>query len=248
MEVAFQYDFANDTQPDPGRRAGLSRAEPHAILTVGNFKEPFGQDQLRGSTTTTFAERSLTNALFPAYGFGGAMGTFGERWTATAGVYGNDANLGIRDNGISGTARVTYAPVLNQDQLLHFGIAGSYRALDSGLTPFSISSRPEDRDFARSLVSTGTLRNAQSVGRLDLETIYQYRSFRITGEYAFADVGGVTPTAANVGQRKPLLPVRLRRGRMGRQRLRPALPDSAHLRLGVCRSHRRRDRRRATDL
>ena len=59
----------------------------------------------------------------------------------------------------------------------------------------SISSKPEDNEFSRSLVTTGTLRNAQDVGRVDFEAIYQFQSYRITGEYAFAEVDGVTPTA-----------------------------------------------------
>ena len=199
VEVAFQYDFANATQPIQDAVLAYRGYKP-VILSVGNFKEPFGLDQLRSDNTTTFAERSLTNALFPARNFGGAIGTFGERWTATAGVYGNNANLGIEDNGVSGTARVTYAPILTKDQLLHIGVSGSYRSLDPHTTGFSISSRPEDNSFARSLVSTGTLNNAEDVGRFGVEAIYQYRSYRIEGEYAFADVTGVTPTSAPTGR------------------------------------------------
>jgi phosphate-selective porin OprO and OprP len=199
VEFAFQYDFANATQPIQDAVVAYRGYKP-VIVSIGNFKEPFGLDQLRSDNTTTFAERALTNALFPARNFGGAIGTYGDRWTVTAGVYGNNANLGIQDNGVSGTVRVTYAPILTQDQLLHIGVAGSYRSLDPHTTGFSISSRPEDNSFARSLVSTGTLNNAQDVSRFGLETIYQYRSYRVTAEYAFADVGGVTPTSAPTGR------------------------------------------------
>lgn len=209
VEVAFQYDFANATQPIQDAVLAY-RGLNHVILSAGNFKEPFGLDQLRSDNTTTFAERSLTNALFPARNFGGAIGTYGDRWTVTAGVFGGNANTSvttgetqIQDNGVAGTARVTYAPILTQDQLLHFGIAGSYRSQDPVNTNLSFSSRPENQLFARTLVSTGTLRNAQETGRLGLEAIYQYKSYRLTSEYTFADVGGVTPTAAvaNRGER-----------------------------------------------
>ncbi len=54
--------------------------------------------------------------------------------------------------------------------------------------------------FARTLVSTGTLRNATEAGRFDLEAIYQFKSYRIQGEYSFVNVGGVTPTAAVVNR------------------------------------------------
>jgi phosphate-selective porin OprO/OprP len=202
VEVAFQYDFANETQPIQDAVLAY-RGFDHVILSAGNFKEPFGLDQLRSDNTTTFAERALTNALFPSRNFGGAIGTYGDNWTITAGVFGGNANTSattgnttIEDNGIAGTARITYAPILTQDQLLHFGIAGSYRSQDPTNTNLSFSARPEDQEFARALVSTGTLRNATETGRLGLEAIYQYGSYRITSEYAVANVGGVTPTTA----------------------------------------------------
>lgn len=209
VEVAFQYDFANATQPIQDAVLAY-RGLNHVIVSAGNFKEPFGLDQLRSDNTTTFAERSLTNALFPSRNFGGAIGTYGPNWTVTAGVFGGNANTSattgnttIEDNGVSGTARITYAPILTQDQLLHLGIAGSYRSQDPTNTNLSFSSRPEDQLFTRTLVSTGTLRNAQESGRLGLEAIYQYKSYRLTSEYTFVDVGGVTPTAstANRGDR-----------------------------------------------
>ncbi len=206
IEVAFQYDFANATQPIQDAVLAY-RGYDHVIISAGNFKEPFGLDQLRSDNTTTFTERALTNALFPSRNFGGAIGTYGSNWTVTAGVFGGNANTStttgetqIEDNGVSGTARITYAPILTQDQLLHLGIAGSYRSQDPTNTNLSFSSRPEDQLFAKTLVSTGTLRNAQETGRLGLEAIYQYKSYRLTSEYAFADVSGVTPTAANVNR------------------------------------------------
>ncbi len=202
VELAFQYDFANDAQPIQDAVLAY-RGFDHVVVSAGNFKEPFGLDQLRSDNTTTFAERSLTNAFFPARNFGGAIGTYGDRWTATAGVFGGNANTStttgnttIEDNGVAGTARITYAPILDKDQVLHLGVAGSYRSQDPANTNLSFSSRPEDQEFGRTLVNTGTLRNARDTGRFDLETIYQFKNYRITGEYAFVDVGGVTPTAA----------------------------------------------------
>lgn len=202
VELAFQYDFSNDAQPIQDAVLAY-RGLSHVIASVGNFKEPVGQDQLRSDNTTTFVERALTNAFYPARNFGGAVAAYGDRWTATAGVFGNNANIGITDNGVAGAARFTYAPLLDSDQVLHLGVGGSYRALDRNGAAFSISSRPEDNEFSRTLVSTGTLRNAEDVTRVDFEAIYQYKSYRITGEYAFAAVGGVTPTAtvANRGDR-----------------------------------------------
>ncbi len=247
IEVAFQYDFSNDAQPIQDAVLAY-RGLSHFVMSVGNFKEPVGQDQLRSDNTTTFVERSLTNAFYPARNFGGLIGTYGDKWTASAGVFGNNANLGIEDNGVAGAARFTYAPILTKDQVLHLGVGGSYRSLDPAQTAFSIASKPEDNEFSRSLVTTGTLRNAQDVGRVDFEAIYQFQSYRITGEYAFAEVGGVTPTAVVANRSDRFFPIRLCRGRLGGQRQRPPLPPRADIRERVRGAHGRRDRRLAAHL
>ena len=189
IEVAFQYDFNDPVRPIVDAIVSYHGIKPY-IVTVGNFKEPFSLNQLMSDNTTTFTERSLLDAFAPGRSFGGAIGTSGDRWTAVGGVFGANANFGPDTNGVAGTGRVTYAPILSDTQLLHFGVAGSYRSLDpNGLTA-SFSSRPEDYLFTRALVNTGTLKNAADVGRVGAEVIYQFGSYRIQGEYAYTDVGG----------------------------------------------------------
>lgn len=194
IEFAFQYDFNSATAPINDAIVAYTGYKPF-IFTIGNFKEPFSLNQLQSDNTTTFTERSLIDTFAPGRSFGGAIGSSGTgasgtAWTATAGVYGGNANLGPDSNGISGTARVTYAPILTDTQVLHFGLAGSYRSLDNnGLTP-SFGTKPEDFLFSRSLVSTGALRNSSDVGRIGAEALYQYGPWRVQAEYVHVDVGG----------------------------------------------------------
>ena len=188
--LAFQYDFANATQPIQDAVISYQEPKTNVIYSIGNFKEPFSLNQLMSDNVSTFTERSLMDSLVPARNFGGAIGAFGDKWTVVGGVFGGNANLGIADNGVAGTARATYAPILEKNQLLHFGVAGSYRSLDtSGPTTPSFSSRPENF-LERALVSTGSLRNADSVERVNAEALYQLGSYRIQGEYTFANVTG----------------------------------------------------------
>ena len=189
--VGFQYDFANVAQPI--QDAVVAYHDPHnpVVVSVGNFKEPLSLNQLISDNNTTFLERSQMDGLVPARNFGGAIGVAGDRWTAVGGVFGGNANasVGPGNNGIAGTARVTYAPIMEKNQLLHVGVAGSYRALDAnGLVP-SFSSRPEDF-LERALVTTGALRNSDDIARVNGEVLYQYGSYRIQGEYTYANVGG----------------------------------------------------------
>ena len=189
IEAAFQYDFNDPVRPIVDAIVSYHGYNP-LVVTLGNFKEPFSLNQLMSDNTTTFTERSLMDTFAPGRSFGGAVGAAIKNFTITGGVYGANANFGPDTNGVAGTARVTYAPILTDTQVLHFGLAGSYRSLDpNGLTA-SFSSKPEDFLYARSLVSTGTLKNADDIARLGAEGLYQYGPWRVQAEYSTIDVGG----------------------------------------------------------
>ena len=193
VSVAFQYDFANATQPIQDGVLSYHAPNTNVIYSIGNFKEPFSLNQLISDNNTTFTERSLMDGLVPGRNFGGAVAAYGDKWTATGGVYAGNANNTLTDNGFSGTARVTYAPIIEKNQLLHFGVAASYRSLDQ-LATTSFSSRPEDQ-LERALVSTGTLKGADSIERINGEAIYQFANVRVQGEYTYLNVSGLSGTA-----------------------------------------------------
>lgn len=189
VEVAFQYDFNSPATKIQDAVLAYRGYKPF-IFSLGNFKEPFSHGQLQSDNNTLFTERSLLDTFAPGRNFGAAVGYAGENWTAVGGVFGGNANTGIESNGVSGTARVTYAPILTKEELLHFGVAGTFRSLDINGSAPSFSARPEDFLFNRALVATGALRNADSIGRVGLESIYQLGSVRVEAEYALTDVMG----------------------------------------------------------
>ena len=187
ISVAFQYDFANATQPIQDGVVSYHAPNTNVIYTIGNFKEPFSLNQLISDNNTLFTERSLMDGFAPARNFGGAIATYGDKWTATGGVYAGNANNTLTDNGFAGTARVTYAPILEKTQLLHFGVAGSYRSLDGSGSTGALSSRPEDF-LERALVTTGALNNADAIERINGEALYQFANLRLQGEYTYVNV------------------------------------------------------------
>lgn len=190
VEVAFQYDLASATRPIDDAVVAYKGLDPFHVV-VGNFKEPFSLNQLESNNTTLFTERSLLDTFSPQRDFGFGVGAHGERWTFMGGAFGGTpVATGIGDYGIAGTARFTYAPVLDDRQVLHLGVAGSYRALERNGTALAFSDKPEDFLFSKSLVSTGAIRNADAVGRLGLEGAYQYGSVRVQSEYALTSVSG----------------------------------------------------------
>ncbi|MGX7708393.1 OprO/OprP family phosphate-selective porin [Methylobacterium sp. Gmos1] len=191
LELAFQYDFAEPNRPINDAVVAY-KGFKDVIVAIGNMKEPFSLNQLISDNNTLFTERSLADAFAPARNFGFAIGTHGERWTAVTSVFGgNINNAAIGDQGIASTSRVTYAPWLSKDgyDVLHFGLAGSYRSLPNDGSALTLSSRSEAFLFARQFVNTGSIRDATSIGRVGLEAAWQTGPFRLQAEYILTEIG-----------------------------------------------------------
>lgn len=188
VELAFQYDLNTDRTPI-NDAAVAYRGIDGFIVSFGNYKEPFSLQQLISDNNTTFVERALPDALVPARNTGFSIASYADRWTLTGGVFGGNINTGVELGGIAGTVRATFAPILSETEVLHLGVAGSFRSYDQNDRSLSFSSRPEAFDFQTSLINTSTLRNAADLTRLGVEAAYQKGPFRIQGEYIRAEVG-----------------------------------------------------------
>jgi len=167
-------------------------------LTVGQFKEPFGLDTLTSDLFTTFNERGLTNVFSPDRRIGIMASTYGKTapigsWSAAAGWFGSgtSSTSSTDDEAQDVTARVTWAPIAEKTQALHFAVAGSHRVPDASGDSYSLSSRPENQlssssgDFA---VATGTISGVESINLLGLEAAGVYGPFSLQGEYTKAYV------------------------------------------------------------
>ncbi|TGD94963.1 OprO/OprP family phosphate-selective porin [Methylobacterium nonmethylotrophicum] len=190
IELAFQYDFADPVRSVQDAVVAY-KGFKDVIIALGNMKEPFSLNQLISDNNTLFAERSLADAFAPARNFGFAIGTHGDRWTAVTSVFGGNINTGIENQGVASTTRVTYAPYLSEDKydVLHVGLAGSYRSLPNDGSALTLSSRSEAFLFARPFVNTGSIRDAASIGRVGLEAAWQTGPFRLQAEYILTEIG-----------------------------------------------------------
>jgi phosphate-selective porin OprO/OprP len=180
--IAFQYDFSDPLLPINDAFVAW-KGLPDTILTLGNMKVPFSLEWLQSNNDTLFVERSVANALVPDRRFGFAVGHHGQAWTAVAGVFGNAASNGISGDGVAVAARATVAPVLDADETLHLGLAGTYRRRSRGDGDFSFSSPAGASLFERPLVDTGDLPDAASVSRIGAEFAYRSGPFLIQAEY-----------------------------------------------------------------
>lgn len=199
--IAFQYDFGDPLLPINDAFVAW-KGLPDTILTLGNMKVPFSLEWLQSNNDTLFVERSVANALVPDRRFGFAVGHHGQAWTAVAGVFGNAASNGISGDAVAVAARATVAPVLDADETLHLGLAGTYRRRSRGDGDFSFSSPAGASLFERPLVDTGDLPDAASVSRIGAEFAYRSGPFLIQAEYiraALQPFGGPGQPASGLG-------------------------------------------------
>ncbi|MFB0488237.1 phosphate-selective porin OprO/OprP [Methylobacterium sp. OAE515] len=202
--IAFQYDFSDPQLPINDAFVAW-KGLPDTILTLGNMKVPFSLEWLQSNNDTLFTERSLANAFVPDRRFGFAVGHHGQAWTAVAGVFGNAASNGIGGDGVAAAGRATVAPILTDNETLHFGLAGIYRRRSRSDGDFSFSTQAEASLFARPFADTGDLPDVARVSRLGAEFAYRNGPFLVQAEYIraeierFAGPGGSPPARAFQG-------------------------------------------------
>lgn len=185
--IAFQYDFADPILPINDAFVAW-KGLPDTILTLGNMKVPFSLEWLQSNNDTLFTERSLANAFVPDRRFGFAIGHHGRAWTSVAGVFGNAASNGITGDGVAAAGRATWAPILEERETLHFGLAGIDRTRSRGDGDFNFSTPAEASLFARPFVDTGDLPDVARASRIGTEFAYRNGPLLLQAEYIRAEV------------------------------------------------------------
>ena len=232
VEAAFQYDTA-PSDLHPLQDAGVSyRGLGPLMLSVGNFKEFMSFDQSTSDSNTLSLERALSTALTPGRNFGGLAGWNGEHWTLVAGLWGGDPNTGLADEGLSGTARATVAPILTAEQVLHFGLLGQLSRPRPGQQPFRILDH--GGEHAGDEPPSGQQRAREHGNHCRHE---RHRTGGHGGGLSVRLAEGAMRSRPQDGHpRRPLsrdLRERLRRGRIGAERERTPLSNEAILWVGI---------------
>lgn len=165
-------------------------------ITVGQMVAPFSLDDLMSSNDMTFMERSLGSALSPGMLLGASYQTWGKHWTATVGVYGDEINDQDRRDadGTSVIGRVTWAPIREKRNVLHFGLAQEFRSID-GDSEVRVRTRPESRIANGRLVSTPLLPGVDDLRTTGLEFMAIHRNLRLQSEYMLTSLSGGTSDA-----------------------------------------------------
>jgi phosphate-selective porin OprO/OprP len=195
---AFGMDFGSGTTNFRNAYVGV-KDFPFGSVRAGQFKEPYGLEQITSSNNEMFTERSLMNALVPAFNAGFMVyDAFAEEratWSVGAFRTGPDTGEVSRGDGEwATTARVTGLPLCSEDgrDYVHLGLGLSRRSPTNDSVTFS--SKPE-ANLAPNYVSATV--PTESYDLIGLEAAWVRGPFSLTGEYTLASLEGDSGTASD---------------------------------------------------
>jgi len=186
VEFKVQYDFAGGVAAFKDVYIGI-RKLPFGTLRIGQFKEPFSLEELTSSKYLTFLERSLPNVFAPSRNTGLAALGYNKSGKITwgFGVFTESDNFGdakAHGDTYNFSARLTYLPWVEGDNLFHLGVGYHYHGIKEG-EALRYRQRPEvhlthrfvdTQSFTADGANTLGIEAAAVLGRLSIQAEYMY--------------------------------------------------------------------------
>ena len=141
----IQPDFADDAVTMKDVYITRKLGAP-GTLYLGQFKQPFGMDELTSSNEITIQERASATSIAASHQMG--VGLFGNQGMFSWGVsaYNLDDNDGDTTNGTGFGGRLTAAPINSRDNTLHFGLAVAQESYGNSSNGCLLYTSPSPRD------------------------------------------------------------------------------------------------------
>ncbi len=168
------------------------------IVTLGQFKQPFGMEAYASDKNLTFMERGLPFAFVTVRAPGIGVGTSGARWSLNGGLFGEPVgNAQAGNDGYGAAGRFTYAPILTDEGVLHLGLGATWReptennSSNTSGAKFStvrFRSKPESNILAQRFVDTGEIRNVDQYTTTGLELAGAIGPASLQAEYQTTQV------------------------------------------------------------
>ncbi len=166
-------------------------------IKAGNFREPFSLETMTTSRYITLMERPYPTEQAPSRHLGIAYKVFTNHLFFEGGIFSsNIANDLIRDQnksngtdaGWSVTARLAWAPIKKDKQVLHVGVAGSYRTpkiqeIGDPINSFRYGENAETEINRKKYIDTDWVDDCQTKILFGAELAYAIKNFRVQGEY-----------------------------------------------------------------
>jgi phosphate-selective porin OprO and OprP len=176
-EYRMQYDFAPD---DPELKDGYVRYNgfENTRITIGNFKQFSGLEELTSSNNITFIERATPNALFTGRRVGVGVQRWSDRISVAVSTYTHEANNLVRGSGVA--SRFVYRPEFG-DTLVHLGINVAKEDDDDDVV--RLRARPESHQDDHRIVNTGKIPGVDTYKKLGFEAAVVRGRFSAQSEY-----------------------------------------------------------------
>lgn len=124
-DYKVEQDFSAGSNLDGLRDAYIATAFAGGKVTIGHFKPYRSMEELTSSNEILMMERPFASAtgLFSGRQFQQGVGyqRAGENYTAGFTVFNLRGAAGSRNEGMGASGRVTFAPINNDNNTLHFG-------------------------------------------------------------------------------------------------------------------------------
>lgn len=184
----FENDFAADNVDHGVTDAYVGYDfTKHFYLQGGQYKQPFNLENLGSNRFITFGERSSLTAFTPGRRTGIMAGTVhnqGHRlWNGMLSY--SDGGIGTsrrEDDTRDITARVVVAHRPDPAQVLHAGVAASYRTPDNPTDQITYNTAPENRFYGGDAVDTGAITATRYAMQWGAEAAGMWGPFALQGE------------------------------------------------------------------
>jgi phosphate-selective porin OprO/OprP len=192
-EYKLENDFS-DSSPTAGfRDVFIAKSALGGKFTIGQFKPYRSMEELTSSNEITMMERPFASAtgIYSGRQFAQGIGYLraGDNYTVGATVFNLRNAAGARTEGMGAAARVTFAPINNDNSTLHFGLSGSTENLNKDSVNVSAVANYAGRRGPSQTIATTTGASGDSVDSIGLEAAASFGSLFLQSELARATYG-----------------------------------------------------------
>ena len=192
-DYKLEQDFSAGTNLDGLRDAYIATGLWGGKATIGHFKPYRSMEELTSSNEILMMERPFASAtgLFSGRQFQQGVGyqRSADNYTAGFTVFNLRSPAGPRNEGMGAAGRVTWAPINNDNDTLHFGTWGSLENANQGSADLSAVANYAGRRGPVQTIATTTGASRNQVTSYGLEAAGAFGPLFFQGEYVNATFG-----------------------------------------------------------
>ena len=192
-DYKLEQDFAAGSNLDGLRDAYIATGLWGGKATIGHFKPYRSMEELTSSNEILMMERPFASAtgLFSGRQFQQGVGYLraGDNYTAGFTVFNLRGASGSRNEGMGASGRVTFAPVNDDANTLHFGAWASRENANQGSADLTATANYAGRRGPSLAIATTSGASGDSVTAYGLEAAGAFGPLFFQGEYVRAAFG-----------------------------------------------------------